>query len=106
MLWFSKKVTIYKKKSDKAAWTKIKDLLKEAGFRGVRAGHYSIESLYACGCGCKLDPRNFGANGFIDREIYFIDVREEDVTRAKDLISQNGIDLVIESDPWGKFGRV
>ncbi|MBR0204891.1 MAG: hypothetical protein IJQ56_11055 [Synergistaceae bacterium] len=105
-MWFAKKITIYKKKSDKETWTKIKDLLKEAGFKGVRASHYPIESLNACGCGAKVDPRNFGANGHIDRDIYFVDVREEDSLRAKDLLSQHEINLVVESDPWGKFGRM
>ena len=105
-MWFAKKVTIFKKKADKETWQKIKDLLKSSGLKGVRASHYAIESLNACGCGSKLDPRNFGAKGYIDRDVYFIDVKEEDVPRAKELIAQSNLELIIESDPWGKFGRV
>ena len=102
---FAKKVTIYKKK-DKATWQKIKDVLKSSGIKGVKAGHYAIDSLSACGCGSKLDPRNFGTNGKIDRDVYYIDVREEDLTRAQEIISQNGINAEIINDVWGKFGRV
>ncbi|MBQ7578323.1 MAG: hypothetical protein IJT21_08670 [Synergistaceae bacterium] len=102
---FAKKVTIYKKK-DKATWQKIKDVLKSSGIKGVKAGHYAIDSLSVCGCGSKLDPRNFGTNGKIDRDVYYIDVREEDLTRAQEIISQNGINAEIINDVWGKFGRV
>ena len=102
---FAKKVTIYKKK-DRETWQKIKDVLNQSGIKGFKASHYAIESLYACGCGSKLDPRNFGANGHIDRDVYYIDVREEDLTRAQEIISQNGINAEIIKDVWGKFGRV
>ena len=34
----------------------------------------------------KLDPRNFGANGEIDRQVYFIDVKEEDFERAQNIL--------------------
>ena len=102
---FAKKVTIFKKK-DKASWQKIKDVLKASGFKGVRASHYEIDSLSACGCGSKLDPRNFGAKGKIDRDVYFIDVREEDLTRAEEIISQNGLKLEIDDDLLGRYGRI
>ena len=104
-MWFKKKVTIYQKK-DKDTWQRIKDVLKGAGIEGVRSGHYDSDSLRPAGCGPRLDPRNFGAGGYIDREIYFIDVREEDVTRARSLIAENGIDSVVEEDPVGKLGRM
>ncbi len=104
-MWFSKKVTIFQKK-DKETWQRIKDVLKSAGIKGVRASHYSADTLCACGCGSKLDPRNFGAKGYIDRDIYFVEVREEDSERARNIIAENGINAVVESDPVGKLGRM
>ncbi len=104
-MWFAKKVTLFKKK-DKDTWQKIRDVLKEEGIKGVRASHYSSESLCACGCGSKLDPRNFGAGGYIDRDIYFVDVKEEDYSRAKSIIESHGISAVVDDDTVGKLGRL
>ena len=104
-MWFTKKVTLFKKK-DRETWQKVKDTLKASGFKGVRASHYPIESLNACGCGAKVDPRNFGAGGRIDRDIYFVDVKEEDFTRAQEILTQNGIVATVEENPWGKFGSM
>ena len=89
-MWFAKKITIFKRK-DRETWQKIRELLKSEGFTGVRASHYPIDSLNACGCGAKVDPRNFGANGYIDRDVYFVDVREEDKERAQNIIASHGI---------------
>ena len=104
-MWFRKKVTIFQKK-DKETWQRIKDVLKDAGIKGVRASHYSADTLCACGCGSKLDPRNFGAGGHMDRDIYHVEVREEDSERVRSIIAENGIDAVVESDPIGKLGRM
>ena len=104
-MWFSKKVTVFKRK-DKDSWLKIKDVLKSAGLKGVRAGHYDADSLRPCGCGPKLDPRNFGAGGWIDRDIYFVDVRQEDEERAKNILAENGISVAVDADPVGKLGRM
>lgn len=82
---FEKKVVVFKKK-DRAAWQAIKDALKEAGLKGVSASHYETESLRACGCGSKLDPRDFGPNGKIDRDEYQIKVREADEEKALAII--------------------
>ena len=89
-MWFSKKVTVFKRK-DKDTWLKVKDALKSAGMSGVRSGHYSADSLCACGCGMRLDPRNFGVNGRIDRAIYYVDVKQEDEQRAKNILAEHGI---------------
>ncbi|MBQ6775466.1 MAG: hypothetical protein IJP53_03310 [Synergistaceae bacterium] len=104
-MWFAKKVTIYKKK-DKQTWQKIKDVLRETGLKGVRASHYPIDSLNACGCGAKVDPRNFGSGGHIDRHVYFVDVRLEDESRAKHILSERGIETFVDPDPMGKTGRI
>ncbi|MBQ3456564.1 MAG: hypothetical protein IJG36_09005 [Synergistaceae bacterium] len=102
-MWFTKRATIFKRR-DKITWQKIKDILKSEGFKGVKSGHYQADSLFACGCGAKLDPRNFGSNGYIDRDVYFVDVRQEDSERAKNLLSENGIESVI--DDLGNLGKV
>ena len=104
-MWFAKKVTVFKKK-DKETWQKIRDALKEAGLKGVRANSYSVDSLCVCGCGSKLDPRNFGAKGKIDRDVYFVDVRADNEQRAKNILSERGIETFIDDDPMGKSGRV
>lgn len=104
-MWFTKKTTIYKKK-DKETWQKIREVLKSEGFKGVRASHYEAESLCACGCGSKLDPRNFGKNGYIDRDIYYVDVKAEDAERARAVISSRGIEAVVDDDAVGKLGRL
>ena len=104
-MWFTKKVTLFKKK-DRETWQKIQDVLKSEGFKGVRASHYSAESLCACGCGSKLDPRNFGAGGYIDRDIYYVDVKQEDEARARTVIAEHGINAVVIDDAVGKLGRL
>ena len=51
----------------------VSDVLKSAGICGVKSGSYEAESLCACGCGSKLDPRDFGINSRIDRAIYYVE---------------------------------
>ena len=104
-MWFARKVTLFKRK-DRETWQKIRDALKAEGFTGVRASHYPIDSLNACGCGAKVDPRNFGAKGYIDRDVYFVDVKADDFERAKTLLSSRGIDASVDDDVIGKLGRV
>ena len=104
-MWFTKKVTVFKRK-DKDTWLKIKEALKSAGLEGVRSGHYEAESLCACGCGSKLDPRNFGKNGRIDRDIYYVDVKQDDEELARKIIAENGLIAVVDADQVGKLGRL
>lgn len=97
MMLFEKKVTIFKKK-DRETWQKIKDTLKAEGVKGVRASHYFTDALCACGCGSKLDPRDFGVKGKIDRDIYFVDVRKDDLEKATAILQANGVEVVVEDD--------
>ncbi|MCR5302944.1 MAG: hypothetical protein K6E33_00145 [Lachnospiraceae bacterium] len=94
---FEKKVTIFKKK-DSETWKQIKQLLKDNDFKGVRAGHYFADPVASGGCGAKLDPRNFGGGGKIDRDIYFIEVKESDRERALELIHNNGIVAEVDNN--------
>ena len=87
---FEKKADILRKK-DRETWLKIKEALKEEGIKGVSSGHYLQDSVMGGGCGAKLDPRDFGAKGKIDHEIYFVKVRESDEQRAKEALTKRGI---------------
>ena len=77
---FEKKIEIFKKK-DRAAWTEIRDLLKKEGVAGT-----------------KLDPRDFGKKGKIDRDIYYIRVRAADADRVREILRRNGITAGIDED--------
>lgn len=87
---FEKKVDIFRKK-DRGTWLAVKKVLKEGGIKGVSAGHYLQDVVMGGGCGAKLDPRDFGARGRIDREIYFVKVRASDELKAQKLLENRGI---------------
>ncbi len=93
---FEKKVDIFRKK-DKTTWLEIKKALKEAGIKGVSAGHYLQDSVMAGGCGAKLDPRDFGAKGKIDHEIYFVKIKESQAEAAKAELTRRGIVAEVKS---------
>ncbi len=101
MSWFKdmfiKRVPIFKKR-DRAAWQQIRDILKEAGVAGVKSGHYLQETVMGGGCGAKLDPRDFGPNGKIDRDIYWIQVPLTEEEHAREILRRNGIVPVVEED--------
>ncbi|MBR1567203.1 MAG: hypothetical protein IJ649_10640 [Oscillospiraceae bacterium] len=94
---FEKRVDIFKKR-DKETWLKIKEALKEAGLPGVKSGHYLQETVMGGGCGAKLDPRNFGAKGVIDRDIYWVKVIADDEEKAREILRQNGIVTEVQDD--------
>ena len=77
---------------------RLKAALKEAGLAGVRSGHYLQETVMGGGCGAKLDPRNFGGKGTIDRDIYWVKVVAGDEEKAREILRQNGIVPVVEKD--------
>jgi hypothetical protein len=87
---FEKRVDIFKKK-DKEAWESVKKALDEGGFKDYKAGHYLQESVMAGGYGAKLDPRDFGGKGRIDREVYFVKVKEKDKDAALAILRANAI---------------
>lgn len=72
-------------KQDKAGWEAAKKALRAAGIRGVKARHCEVEPPVG-GCGCKLDIRNFGPNGRIDREQYFITVPAGEAEQARKVL--------------------
>ena len=90
MFGIKKRVEIFKKK-DKETWSEIKKALSEDGTVKFKSGHYFSETVSHGGCGAKLDPRNFGGHGTIDRDIYWIKVNEEDADRAREVLLKAGI---------------
>lgn len=94
---FEKRVDIFKKR-DRETWLQIKRALKDAGLRGVRSGHYLQDVVMAGGCGAKLDPRDFGGKGKIDRDIYWVKVIAGDEEKAKEILRQNGIVAGLEDE--------
>ena len=94
---FEKRVDIFKKK-DKEAWESVKKALDEGGFKDYKAGHYLQESVMAGGCGAKLDPRDFGGKGRIDREVYFVKVKEKDKEAALAILRANAIVPSVETE--------
>ncbi len=94
---FKKRVDIFKKR-DKETWLQIKAALKDAGLPGVRSGHYLQETVMGGGCGAKLDPRNFGGHGTIDRDIYWVRVIASDEEKAREILRQNGIVAEVEEN--------
>ena len=94
---FEKRVYIFKKR-DRGTWQEIREALKEAGLSGVKAGHYLQETVMGGGCGAKLDPRDFGGRGKIDRDIYYVKVIAADEEKARDILRRAGIVPVVEED--------
>ncbi len=94
---FEKRVYIFKKR-DRETWDRIRTVLKEAGLPGVKAGHYLQETVMGGGCGAKLDPRDFGGHGRIDREIYWVKVIRGDEEKAGEILRQNGIVAEVEEN--------
>ncbi|MGN0709637.1 MAG: hypothetical protein ACI4LM_05295 [Anaerovoracaceae bacterium] len=104
MSLFEKKVPVYRKR-DKETWNEIKKALKDAGVKGVSTGHYLQEEIIAGGCASQIDPRDMGAKGRIDRDVYFINVKESQKDRALEVIRQSGlVSEVVSTDELMKDG--
>ena len=69
MALFGKRVVVYRAQGDKAVWKSARETLKAAGIKIMESGSYEGE-MPICGCGAKIDRRNYGPNGWIDRRIY------------------------------------
>jgi hypothetical protein len=93
----TKRVPIFKKR-DRETWLQIKKALKEAEFSGMRSGHYLQETVMGGGCGAKLDPRDFGGHGRIDRDIYWVEVPAEAEEQAREILRRAGIVPEVEEN--------
>ena len=81
MALFGKREVVFRAPGDKARWKAAKEALKAADIEIMEANSYEGE-MPLCSCGAKIDRRNYGPNGWIDRRVYYIAVRPEDVERA------------------------
>lgn len=82
MALFGKREVIFKTAGDKGRWKAAREALKAADIEIMEAGSYEGETPI-CSCGAKIDRRNYGPNGWIDRRIYYVAVRPGDVERAR-----------------------
>lgn len=84
-MWpFRRYELIYQAQKGRTHWTAAKNALRAAGLK-INSGQTEAESPI-CGCGSRLDPRNFGIGGKIDRTLYYIEALPEDAARAKALL--------------------
>ena len=96
MALFGKREVVFKTVGSKERWKSAKATLKEMGIKIMEAGSYESEAPM-CGCGAKIDRRNYGPNGWIDRRAYYISVRPEDVERAREIL-RDAVGEPLESD--------
>lgn len=83
-MFFTKRKTVFDQRN-KVLWEKAKQALEQAGIQNMKAGDYEKE-LPVGGCGAKLDARDFGKNGKIDRNYYYIMVPDTEYEKAKEII--------------------
>ena len=87
MALFGKRDEVFEVWGDAPRWKAARAALKQQGIKIMESGFYDTEAP-VCGCGAKLDHRDFGPNGRIDRHTYYLCVRPEDVPRAKALLDE------------------
>ena len=85
MALFGKRETIFRSFGGSDRWKSAKEALKAADIRIMEAGSYEGE-VPICSCGAKIDRRNYGEHGWIDRRNYYIAVRPEDADAAKEVL--------------------
>lgn len=82
MALFGKREVVFEVQGDKDRWNAGKEALKQANIKIMEALSREGETPI-CSCGAKIDRRNYGPNGWIDRRVYYIAVRPEDVEAAR-----------------------
>lgn len=85
MALFEKREMAFQVVGDHGRWRAAKAVLKDAGVKVVDSGYYDTEPPL-CSCGPKLDHRDFGPLGKIDRHTYYIAVRSADLAQAQELL--------------------
>ena len=95
---FRKKTIIYISKGTKEDWRALRDGLKKAGIR-ASASSYEDE-IPVGGCGAKMDIRDFGPEGKIDRTVYVVRVAETDRAAASKITREILPDYI----PYEKIG--
>ena len=82
MALFGKREVVFEVQGDRERWNRAKAALDAAGIRIMEALSREGE-MPLCSCGAKIDRRNYGPNGWIDRRVYYIAVRPEDAEPAR-----------------------
>lgn len=70
MALFGKREKVFEVWGDAPRWKAARAALKQQGIKIMESGFYDTEAPI-CGCGAKLDHRDFGPNGPIDRHTYY-----------------------------------
>ena len=86
MALFVRREKVFEVQGDAARWRAAKKALRQSGIRRVEAGFYDTEPP-VCGCGAKLDHRDFCPNGPIDRHTYYLSVPLKEASRARELLA-------------------
>ncbi|MDD3346181.1 hypothetical protein [Oscillibacter sp.] len=81
MALFGKREVVFETAGDRERWKRARGLLQTAGIEIMESGSREGE-MPLCSCGAKIDRRNYGPGGWIDRRVYYIAVRPEDVKAA------------------------
>ena len=95
---FERRTPIFRKK-DRVRWELFKEALEAEGVRDIRAYSYNAELLCANGCGAKLDPRDFGVRGPIDRNVYVIEAREKRREAVLAALARRGLAPEVDENP-------
>jgi hypothetical protein len=93
MGFFDKKFDVYKEKGKRDEWKKARTALKDAGI-SISSSEVPSEAP-VCGCGAKLDIRDFGPKGKIDRNWYYIMVAKEDIEKARTVLKDKGFPVAL-----------
>jgi len=88
MALFGKREVVFETQvlGSKERWKAARGALAAAGLKIMEASSREGE-IPLCSCGAKIDRRNYGPNGWIDRRIYYLAVRPEDAERAKAVLA-------------------
>lgn len=82
MALFGKREIVFEVQGDRDRWKAAREALRNAGIPVMEALSREGE-MPLCGCGAKIDRRNYGPNGWIDRRLYYIAVRPGDAEAAR-----------------------
>ena len=96
MVLFGKREVIFETVGDSNRWKLAKEALKSANIQIMESGSYESE-VPICSCGAKIDRRNYGPNGWIDRRVYYLAVRPNDTEQARNILL-NAVGAPLKSD--------
>ena len=96
MALFGKREIVFKSVGGAERWKAARKALKAASIQIMEAGSHESE-IPLCSCGPKIDRRNYGSYGWIDRRAYYVSVRPEDVESARAVLL-DAVGAPLESD--------